>query len=140
MVKSTKKKKNSQPRKQIIIKRSSGRKEKFDMERMAKITSRSGVPFLMARDIAKKVSNKIKNESRNKKADGLKGRRSKKQQTKSVTAGRVSGLIAKELRDRNQANIAASYSGGTSQNRIRYKDMKQKEPVVGLKNKRKTAR
>jgi hypothetical protein len=67
MVKSTKKKKkNSQPRKQIIIKRSSGRKEEFDMERMAKITSRSGVPFLMARDIAKKVSNKIKHESRNK--------------------------------------------------------------------------
>jgi hypothetical protein len=140
MVKSTKKKKNSQPRKQIIIKRSSGRKEEFDMERMAKITSRSGVPFLMARDIAKKVSNKIKHESRNKKADGLKGRRSKKQQTKSVTAGRVSGLIAKELRDRNQANIAASYSGDTSQNRIRYKNMKQKEPVVGLKNRRKTAR
>jgi len=32
-----------------------------------------------------------------------------------VTARRVSGLIAKELRDRNQANIAASYSGDSSQ-------------------------
>jgi hypothetical protein len=57
-----------------------------------------------------------------------------------VTAGRVSGLIAKELRYRNQAKISGSYSGDTSQNRIRNKNMKQKEPVVGLKNKRKTAR
>src|SRR5207302_10107976 len=99
MVKSTmKKKRHAQPRKQIIIKRSSGRKEKFDMERMAKTTSRSGVPFPMARDIAKKVSNKIKHESRNKQGNGLKGIRSKKQQTKTVTSRRVSGLITKELR------------------------------------------
>ena len=48
---------------QIVIRRSSGRKEKFDTDRMAQTVGRSGVPFLMARDVAKKVSNKLKQES-----------------------------------------------------------------------------
>jgi hypothetical protein len=42
-----------------------------------------------------------------------------RQQTKTVTARRVSGQIAKELRDRNQANIAASHSSDSSQDEIR---------------------
>lgn len=33
----------------VSIPRSSGRKEKFDLDRMAKTTGRSGVPFMMAR-------------------------------------------------------------------------------------------
>jgi hypothetical protein len=48
---------------ELVIKRSSGRKEKFDTNRMAQTVGRSGVPFLMARDVAKTVSNKIKHES-----------------------------------------------------------------------------
>lgn len=40
----------------VSIRRSSGRKEKFDLNRMARTTGRSGVPFMMARDIAKNVS------------------------------------------------------------------------------------
>ena len=48
---------------QIAIKRSSGHKERFDTNRMAQTVSRSGVPFLMARDVAKKVSNKIKDKA-----------------------------------------------------------------------------
>src|ERR671933_1023636 len=39
--------------KQLVIKRSSGRREKFDTTRMAQTVSRSGAPFLMARDVAK---------------------------------------------------------------------------------------
>jgi len=39
---------------QIVIRRSSGRKEKFDADRMAQTVGRSGIPFLMARDVAKK--------------------------------------------------------------------------------------
>jgi hypothetical protein len=46
--------------KQIVIKRSSGRHEKFDIDRMAQTVSRSGVPFLMVRDVSKNVSNKIR--------------------------------------------------------------------------------
>jgi hypothetical protein len=48
---------------QIVIKRSSGRKEKFDTNRMAQTVGRSGVPFPMARDVAKTASNKIKHEA-----------------------------------------------------------------------------
>jgi len=57
-----------------------------------------------------------------------------------VTSRSVSGLTTKELRDRNKADIAASYSGDASQNGVRYKNMRQKEPIIGLKNKPKTAR
>jgi hypothetical protein len=41
--------------KQIVIKRSSDRHKKFDINRMAQTVSRSGVPFLMARDVSKNV-------------------------------------------------------------------------------------
>jgi hypothetical protein len=46
------------------IRRSSGRKEKFDVDRMSQTTSRSGVPFMMARDIAKNVSKDISSEAK----------------------------------------------------------------------------
>ncbi len=58
-----------------MISRSSGRKEKFDIDRMSQMTSRSGVPFLMARDIAKNVSRQIRSEA-------------KGESKKTVTAGR----------------------------------------------------
>jgi hypothetical protein len=48
---------------EIVIKRSSGRKEKFDTNRMAQTVGRSGVPFLMARDVAKTVSKNSINQS-----------------------------------------------------------------------------
>ena len=49
-------------KKEIVVKRSSGRVEKFDTNRLAQTVSRSGVPFLMARDIAKKTTKKIKSQ------------------------------------------------------------------------------
>lgn len=49
-------------KKEIVVKRSSGRVEKFDTNRLAQTVSRSGVPFLMARDIAKKATKKIKSQ------------------------------------------------------------------------------
>jgi len=82
----------------ITVRRSNGRKEKFDLDKMAKTTSRSGVPFLMARDVAKNVSKQIKSEAKGK------GK-------KTVTAGRVRKMIAGELRDRNEKTIASSYGG-----------------------------
>ncbi|HEU4604974.1 MAG TPA: ATP cone domain-containing protein [Nitrososphaera sp.] len=88
----------------IVIRRSSGRKEKFDADRMAQTTSRSGVPFLMARDIAKNVSKKIKSEARA-------GRKEK-----TVTAGRVRNMVTKELKERNRTAIASSYSGEQPEN------------------------
>ena len=88
----------------ISVRRSSGRKEKFDVDRMAQTTGRSGVPFLMARDVAKNVSKKIKSEAKA-------GRKEK-----TVTAGRVRNMIAKELQDRNQKTMASSYAGEAPEN------------------------
>ena len=89
----------------ISVRRSSGRKEKFDVDKMAKTTGRSGVPFLMARDVAKNVTKKIKSEARV-------GRK----EEKTMTAGRVRNMIAKELRDRNEQTIASSYAGEAPEN------------------------
>ena len=92
----TKRKRRAKPA-EISIRRSSGRKEKFDRERLASTTSRSGVPFLMARDIAKKVTRKVRTESRGKKK-------------KLVTAGRIRKIVGNELHGRNPA-IASAYRG-----------------------------
>ena len=92
----------------INIRRSSGRKEKFNVGRMAQTTSRSGVPFMMARDISKNVSKKISSEAK----------ASRKEQ-KTVRAGRVRRMIAEELRDRNEQAKASSYTGEVPQNALR---------------------
>lgn len=88
---------------------------------MAATANRSGVPFLMARDIAKKVSKQIKAEAKGK-------------SKKTVTAGRVRQMIANELRDRNQQAMASSYTGGMPKDAQRH-DMtlkvRQHESPIG---------
>jgi hypothetical protein len=112
-------------RKAIVVRRSSGRREKFDTERLAQTVSRSGVPYAMARDIAKKTTRKIKSQvvSSIKKRPMNKAGKEKvtqrRQEVRSsadaeevvVTAGQVRNIIAEELRDRNRPDIAASYTG-----------------------------
>jgi hypothetical protein len=121
---------------EIVIKRSSGRKEKFDTNRMAQTVGRSGVPFLMARDVAKTVSNKIKNEASHTQQQQTKGRtRSNKSKPtqpkeKTVTASRIRNLVSNELRDRNRSDIAASYSGQIPENTLPQEDLKDKEPTI----------
>ena len=90
----------------INIRRSSGRKEKFDVDRMTQTTSRSGVPFMMARDISKNISKKISSEAED-----------SKKEEKTVTADRLRNMIAKELRKRNEQTIASSYAGEVPVNR-----------------------
>jgi hypothetical protein len=102
----------------IMIRRTSGRKEIFDSDRMAQTTGRSGVPFLMARGVAKKVANQIRKES--------KGRTSK-----TVTARRVSKMIAKELSARNQKTIAAAYLGEVSENMPKEPLNELRKPPIG---------
>jgi hypothetical protein len=119
---------------QIVIKRSSGHKEKFDTNRMAQTVGRSGVPFLMARDVAQKVSNKIRDEVYTQRQ--TKGRRSgniskpTQLKEKTVTANRIRNLVSNELRDRNRGDIAASYSGQTPENTLPQEDLKDKEPAI----------
>jgi len=115
---------------QISIKRSSGRKERFDTNRLAQTVGRSGVPFLMARDVAKKVSSKIEHEAYNRQTK-RKGKKSRSTQLKekTVTGGRIRNLVANELRERNRSDIAASYSGQTPENTLQEQNLKDKQPV-----------
>ncbi|WP_415281407.1 hypothetical protein [Candidatus Nitrososphaera sp. FF02] len=85
----------------VKLRRSSGRTEPYDMERMAKTISRSGTPFVMARDITKTVSKKIAE-------DIPKSRR--------VHAGRVRRMVAEEMASRNRPDIAQSYRGERPEN------------------------
>ena len=89
----------------INIRRSSGRKEKFNVGRMAQTTSRSGVPFMMARDISKNVSKKISSEAK-----------ASEKEEKTVGARRVRKMIAEELQDRNEQAKASSYTGEVHEN------------------------
>ena len=111
-------------KKEIVVKRSSGRVEKFDTNRLAQTVSRSGVPFLMARDIAKKATKKIKSQIRspvkedshmNKKTRKKTVSRGRKSSPKPkpvvVTASQVRNLVVDELQDRNRPDIASSYTG-----------------------------
>ena len=104
----------------VAIRRSSGRREKFSTDRMVQTVSRSGVPFMMARDIAKTVANKIRNTSPSQGQVRLKsgGKSQKKisKRDKIISAGRVRHLVAEELRDRNRPDIANSYSGNPPEN------------------------
>ena len=104
----------------VAIRRSSGRREKFSTDRMVQTVSRSGVPFMMARDIAKTVTNKIRNTSPSQDQVRLKSRgKSQKKiskRDKIISAGKVRHLVAEELRDRNRPDIANSYSGNPPEN------------------------
>ena len=106
--------------KQIAVKRSSGRREKFDTNRMAQTVSRSGVPFLMARDVSKNVSNKIRKD-----VSGVQSRQGTKDKT--VSADQIRAQVAAELRDRNRSDIAASYSGQTPENTLGDQFQKQNQ-------------
>lgn len=129
--------KNKQ-KQQITVRRSSGRKEKFDTNRMAQTVSRSGVPFLMARDVAKKVSGKIKQEARNQQSKGKDNNNNSNSnksnptqlKEKTVTGSRVRKLVASELRDRNRSDIAESYSGQVPENTLQEQNLKDQQPIA----------
>src|SRR5919199_3567022 len=127
------KSKQQQKQQELVIKRSSGRKEKFDTNRMAQTVGRTGVPFLMARDVAKTVSNKIKHEAQQQ-AKGRRSSSSKSKPTqlkeKTMTASRIRNLISNELRDRNRSDIAASYSGQTPENTLAAQNLKDNQPTI----------
>jgi hypothetical protein len=103
----------------LYVQRTSGRQEKFDSLRMTQTVSRSGVPFLMARDITKKV---VRNIGLRKKSTGTgkssKGPRKlnleKNKMVKKdlvIPGSEIRSMITAELRNRNRSDIAASYDG-----------------------------
>lgn len=134
-------KQKSKPEKDIIIERSTGRKEKFDTNRLAQTSSRSGIPFVMAKDIAEKTTEKIQNsindiKSNVKSIDESDQSNQPAGSMKSeddivVTAGQVKNLVAKELQTRNRPEVASSLIGEpTNANSISRKPtINDKEPI-----------
>ena len=102
---------------EITVRRSSGRKENFDRERLASTVGRSGVPFLMARDVAKKVTRQIRIESRGRKK-------------KTVTGGRVRRIVGEEL-GRRSRKVATAYRGSRPQNTLPKHRQSLPKPHVG---------
>jgi len=131
----------SKQKKDIIIERSTGRKEKFDTNRLAQTSSRSGIPFVMAKDIAEKTTEKIQNsindiKSNVKSIDESDQSNQTAGSMKSeddivVTAGQVKNLVAKELQTRNRPEVASSIIGEpTNANSISRKPtINDKEPI-----------
>jgi transcriptional repressor NrdR len=127
------KKKTKMPN--IIIKRTSGRREKFETDKMAQTVSRSGTPFLLARDIAKTVSEKVMHRVED---SGVTVERREEQELKASTpstievdAGEVRSMVTEELRERNRPDIASSYSGERPENtrQGRHELMKENQPL-----------
>jgi signal recognition particle GTPase len=114
----------------VIIKRTSGRMEKFETDKMAQTVSRSGTPFLLARDVAKTVSEKVMQKG-NDRASAKKEKRTSSASTIEVDAGEVRKMVAEELRERNRPEIASSYSGERPENmrQGRHELMKENQPL-----------
>ena len=118
----------------IIIKRTSGRREKFETDKMAKTVSRSGTPFLLARDVAKTVSEKVLRKGDDATAateEGEEKMRASSPSTIEVDAVEVRKMVADELRERNRPDIASSYSGEQPANtrQGRHELMKENQPL-----------
>jgi hypothetical protein len=124
-------KSNLKIKKDIVLKRTSGREEKFDTDKLTQTVSRSGVSFPVARDVAKSITKKIKKSVQNK-STGTKKKKQRQHQsslaskqklkinTKKepekviVIASQIKNLVNDELKERNQQDHSPSFSGNTS--------------------------
>jgi hypothetical protein len=122
---------NSKSKKEIVLKRSSGREENFDTDKLTQTVSRSGVSFPVARDVTKSITKKIKKSVQTKSTGTTKKKQkrsstipTKQQKLKInpkkdsekviVTASQIKSLIDDELKDRNQQDHSPSFSGNTT--------------------------
>ncbi len=114
---------------EIIIKRTSGRREKFETDKMAQTVSRSGTPFLLARDVAKTVSEKVMRKGDDSSAE--EEMKASPPSTIEIDAGEARRMVAEELRERNRPDIASSYSGEQPENtrQGRHELMKENQPL-----------
>jgi hypothetical protein len=122
---------NSKSKKEIVLKRSSGREENFDTDKLTQTVSRSGVSFPVAIDVAKSITKKIKKSVQTKstgttkkkqkrsstiptKQQKLKINPKKNSEKVIVTASQIKSLVNDELKDRNQQDHSPSFSGNTT--------------------------
>jgi transcriptional repressor NrdR len=113
----------------IIIKRTSGRREKFQTDKMTQTVSRSGTPFLLARDVAKTVSEKIMHQGND--TETAEEERRSSPSAIEVDGAEVRKMVAEELKERNRPDIASSYSGEQPENmrQGRYELMRENQPL-----------
>lgn len=133
---------NPKREKSIYVKRSSGRQEKFDSDRMTQTVSRSGVPFLMARDITKTVLRKVGHRRKNtgmskhskspKKVSLQKKEVSKEEVV--IPGNEIRSMITEELRNRNRSDIAGSYEGQSPSNMYQAKNESADSTAPTLNN------
>lgn len=122
---------NSKSKKEIVLKRSSGREENFDTDKLTQTVSRSGVSFPVAMDVAKSITKKIKKPVQTKSTGTTKKKQkrsstipTKQQKLKInpkkdsekviVTASQIKSLVDDELKDRNQQDHSPSFSSNTT--------------------------
>jgi transcriptional repressor NrdR len=80
----------------INIEKRNGTLEAFDEEKLARGVSRSGTPFMMAKDIAKSIQKKIKENNSN---------------NNTIRSSQIKEFVTEELKSRNENVIAESFSG-----------------------------
>lgn len=118
----------------IVVRRTSGRVEKFDPDRLAQTTSRAGTPFLMARDIAKAVSKKVAAAAAGAEGAGgrRKGRGGKAEEERVVEGEAIREMVREELVKRNEQDIASSLAGERPENtrQGRHEMLDKNEPVL----------
>ncbi len=86
---------NNHEQGKINVEKRNGNSETFDEDKLARGVSRSGTPFLMAKDIAKSIHKKLEEETKN----------------NTVRSIDIRDYVVEELKSRNESVIADSYSG-----------------------------
>lgn len=107
----------------IRVRRSSGRIEAFNPAQLTRIASRSGIPYLMARDIAKTISREIAANRR--RAQG-------NRRNIVIDVKKLRERVAQELKKRNRSDIASSYLGEVPENsrQSRFSLANENEPIL----------
>jgi transcriptional repressor NrdR len=80
----------------INVEKKNGSNEIFDENKLTQGVSRSGTPFLMAKDIAKSIHKKIKEKNAN---------------NTIIHSSDIKEFVIEELKSRNEGTIAQSFSG-----------------------------
>lgn len=86
---------DNQEQVRISVEKRNGRSEAFDEDKLARGVSRSGTPFVMAKDIAKSIHKKLEEKAKN----------------NAVRSVDIRDYVVEELKSRNEGVIAESYSG-----------------------------
>ena len=86
---------DTQEQVKISVEKRNGRSEAFDEDKLARGVSRSGTPFVMAKDIAKSIHKKLEEKTKN----------------NTIRSVDIKDYVVEELKSRNEGVIAESYSG-----------------------------